>query len=80
MAAAGTNKTLAKRELSHGDYVASLFGCVGKTVRQRSIRSYGHQLYTIEQNKAALGSIDTKRFMLPDRVHTRPLGHFRNGL
>ena len=77
-ASAGTRRSIAEKELTHDDYIASLFGCVGKTIEQRSIRSRNHKLFTISEKKAALSSIDTKRFMLPDRVHTRALGHYRN--
>ena len=78
MAAAGTKRKVAARELSHQDYVAALFGCKGKSIQQTSIRSYEHRLFTVRETKAALNSIDTKRYMLPDRISTRALGHYRN--
>ena len=77
-ASAGVRRSIAAKELSHDDYKAALFDNVGKTIEQRSIRSRNHKLFTVEEKKAALSSIDTKRFMLPDRVHTRALGHYRN--
>ena len=80
MATAGTRKRIAEKELTHEDYKRSLFESVGKNIQQRSIRSSNHSLYTVTETKVALNDIDCKRYMLPDRVHTRALGHFKNNL
>jgi hypothetical protein len=80
MATAGTRKRIAEKEITHQDYINSLFGWSGKTITQRSIRSHNHRLYTVTEAKAALNSVDTKRYMLPDRIHTRALGHYRNNV
>ena len=36
-----------------------------------------HTNYTIEQNKAALDGNDDKRHILPNRISTLALGHYK---
>lgn len=45
-----------------------------------SIRSRGHELYTIEQSRVGLYGADDKRWVCKDNVYTRlrALGHFDN--
>ena len=42
-----------------------------------NIQSDNHQLYTKEINKIALNGDDDKRHILPDRIQTLALGHYR---
>ena len=44
-----------------------------------TIRSYGHEVYTVEVNKVALCFKDDKRHILDDKIHTLALGHYRKG-
>ena len=46
-------------------------------MNQKTIRSYQHKLYNIDQRRTALSSIDDKRYVLLDGS-TRALGHHKN--
>jgi len=37
-----------------------------------------YKLVTISQSKRALAGFDSKRYILPDGINTRPLGHYLN--
>lgn len=77
-ATAGTKSHLAKKYLTHQKFLDVLNETkLTVQVKQRSIRSYNHRLFNIEQRRTALSSIDDKRHVLPDGT-TRALGHFRN--
>jgi hypothetical protein len=43
---------------------------------QYLIRSYNHELYTIEQNKKALSPNDDKQYICPDKIHILHWGHY----
>jgi uncharacterized protein YeeX (DUF496 family) len=44
-------------------------------VSSQHLRSFKHQMFTIEQTKIALSPYDNKRFILPDGITTLPFGH-----
>jgi len=41
-----------------------------------TIRSFNHNLYSITQRKKALSYFDDKRYILDDKIHTLPFGHY----
>ena len=41
-----------------------------------SIQSINHQLGTVHKTKKNLSSVDDKRYLLSDRIHTLPYGHW----
>ncbi len=43
---------------------------------QNTIRSYKHELYTVEQNKKVLSPFDDKRFICVDKINTLLWGHY----
>ena len=67
-----------------------MFGEEEVRVNQTTLRSYNHTMYTIKQRKCALSVIDNTRnillkkkeketrYILPDLVTTRALGHYIN--
>lgn len=78
MATAGTKGHLAKKYLSHQRFLDVLKETQNIIqINQKTIRSYQHKLYNIDQRRTALSSIDDKRYVLPDGS-TRALGHHKN--
>jgi hypothetical protein len=47
-------------------------------IRGKGIRSYFHQLYTIETTRQGLNPVDDKRYLLTDGISTRAHGHWQN--
>ena len=62
-------------KLHHEDYIRCRRGEKIKSVMFRTIRSYRHQLYTVEQTKSSLNYYDDKRYILDGGVSTLPHGH-----
>ena len=77
-AAEGVKKKIASKYLLHDDYKNVLFGGEEVNVSQTTFRSVNHTMYSVRQNKCALSAIDSKRYILPDLVSTRALGHYLN--
>ena len=75
--AKGVKKCVVKKKISHGDYKNCLFENNNIYRAAKSIRSYNHRIYTINQNKKALSSFDDKRYILDDGVSTLPHGHYK---
>jgi hypothetical protein len=59
------------------DYKDVVFNKTNLYVEQKSIRSYKHQIYTIQQRKLALSGIDTKRYILEDGISSLAYGHYK---
>ena len=79
MATAGVKTAIAKHELLHNKFKDVLLGGNEVSIEQKTIRSINHKLFTVNQRKNALSAIDDKRFILPDLVLTRAIGHHLNG-
>jgi len=78
--AKGIKKSVIKKLIRHDDYKRILFSEAEHAknyVPMKLIRSYQHQLFTIETMKVGLCSYDTKRHILPDNVHTLSHGNYR---
>lgn len=73
--AKGVKRSVKDNELRHGDYRTTLFTDVSKDVSQRTIRSYDHSVYSIEQRKVALSAVNDKRYMV-DNVFGYSYGHY----
>ena len=76
LAAAGVKRAY-QRFLKHHQFVETLVESSIKYIKQRSINSKDHTLYTQEQNRVALSAVDIKRFISDDRIHTVPHGYFQ---
>ena len=76
----GIKKLVVKREIRFNDYKRSLFGSkkgdIQQTTTFNTIRSYKHEVYTIEQSKIGLCSFDDKRYLI-DNVNTYVYGHYK---
>jgi len=76
--AKGVKKSVIKKLIKHDDYRNILFSEAAHArnyVPMKMLRSYQHQIYTIEVNKIGLCSYDTKRHIMPDNIHTYAQGH-----
>jgi hypothetical protein len=65
-------------DLSHKLFHDCLFQSLVMEHTGQQIRSFRHQLYTVEQTKRSLCPGDNKRWILDDRITTRAHGHFEN--
>ena len=72
----GVKKNVVKKDMSHKDYVDCLFEERKFMRTMQSIRSFKHQLYTINQNKVSLSPYDDKQYLLDDGINSLPSGHF----
>ena len=73
----GVKAQVVKNSITHEDYKTCLRTGKEQLRKQNIIRSYEHELYTEEVNKIALSSIDDKRYILGDGIHTLAWGHHR---
>ena len=76
-AAAGVSKPVA-RKLGHDVFKETLFSQKDHYITQSTIRSFSHNLYTVEQHKAGLTAYDDKRYLCTDNISTRAHGHYLN--
>jgi hypothetical protein len=75
--AKGVKKSVIRRQLKHSDYRRILFEGGKDMSVMRGIRSYNHQLYSVEINKVGLCAYDTKRYILPNGIDTLAHGHYK---
>ena len=68
---------VAKKRLTHEDYIEVLRISSTTTTTFRTIRSIRHTNQTLEIKKRALSAYDDKRFILDDGVHTLSYGHYK---
>jgi len=73
----GVKSGVVKKDLNIEKYRNCLFSRKSEKVKQNSIRSYGHQIYTEEINKTALSSNDNKVYICDDNINTYNLAHYR---
>ena len=73
----GVKTQVVKNSITHEDYKTCLKTGKEQLRKQNIIRSYEHEVYTEEVNKIALSSIDDKRYILGDGIHTLAWGHYR---
>ncbi|XP_075229548.1 uncharacterized protein LOC142329098 [Lycorma delicatula] len=61
--------------LNHEIYKDCLFNRNISHSTSKSLRSFNHQIYSIDQSKKALSPYDDKRFVLENLIDTLPYGH-----
>lgn len=74
--AKGIKSLYLKKNLNFEHYKKCLFNETVMTAKFNTIRSFNHQLYSVTEVKKALHCNDDKRFILPDKIHTLPFGHY----
>ena len=73
----GVKKQVVESSITHEDYKTCLRTGKEQLRKQNILRSYKHEVYTEEVNKIALSSIDDKRYILGDGIHTLAWGHYK---
>ena len=73
----GVKKQVVESSITHEDYKTCLRTGKEQLRKQNILRSYEHEVYTEEVNKIALSSIDDKRYILDDGIHTLAWGHYK---
>ena len=73
----GVKKQVVENSITHEDYKTCLRTGKEQLRKQNILRSYEHEVFTEEVNKIALSSIDDKRYILDDGIHTLAWGHYR---
>lgn len=73
--AKGISKRVVEKKIRHVDYRNSLFEEQQTVEKQMCIRGDRHELFTICVSKKALCPLDTKRYVLDDKIHTLAFGH-----
>jgi hypothetical protein len=74
-----TAKGISRRTtaaLHHAEYLAALMDEKSSSVTMQQIRSYNHEVYSIQMTKTGLSPYDDKRFVLDDKVSTLAYGHY----
>ncbi len=77
MACKGVKKNIARRKFSHDLFKLCLLNDQVQKVKTKHIRSRKHQVYTQTEEKIALSSYDSKRFVTRDKFSTFAFGHWR---
>ena len=72
--AKGVSKTVVKNEITHNDYKDVVSKCINLDRNIMSIRSFKHQLYTIQQKKTCLSCFYDKAELIGN-IHTLPYGY-----
>ena len=81
MTAKGVKRSFVKNKLRFENYRQALFANTKADMQQQAtfsaIRSFDHQVATVEITKTSLCPVDNKRHVLPDNVRTFAHGHFK---
>ena len=73
--AKGVKKYVVKKEIRHELYLKVLQTKEGEKHKMNSLRSYGHQIHNITQEKVSLSAFDSKRWICDDGINTMAFGH-----
>ena len=74
--AKGISCATTRNELRHSMYRSCLFDETIFSNKMKSIRSFPHNIYSIEINKISLSPYDDKRFVLGNKCDTLAHGHY----
>ena len=75
--AKGVKKAVINKTITFNDYVNVLTTNESEERKMMLFFNKNHTIYTIEQNKVALDANDDKRHILPNRISTLALGHYK---
>jgi hypothetical protein len=75
--AKGIVKNVINMDFKFETYKSVIQNTMSNTVTQKTIRSFKHNLYTIQQNKIGLSPQDTKRYLLDDGISSYAYGHYK---
>ena len=68
---------VAQLSISHQDYLDTLNNIGTTMVTSKAIRSFSHQLYSIEIKKRGLSSYDDKKHILDNGIETLSYGNYK---
>ncbi|XP_031572498.1 uncharacterized protein LOC116306562 [Actinia tenebrosa] len=74
--AKGVKRYVVEKDITHDSYLKVLKTRNEQRHKMNSIRSYGHQLHNVTQEKVSLSAFDGKRWMCNDGIHTIAFGHY----
>lgn len=74
----GVKRSVVQKTIHFDDYKNCLNNQRDVYATQVQLRSYNHNIYTIESRKKAMSAYDDKRYILPNGIDTRAHGHWRN--
>ena len=75
--AKGVKKSVINNNLTIEDYETCLNSQQPIYRDITLLRSHQQTMYTVQQNKLALSTLDDKRYLLPDNISTLPWGHWK---
>ena len=73
--AKGVKRYVVKQYIKHEQYKKALFGRRTFKHEMNTIRSQGHQIYSLRMNKTSLSPLDTKRWIADDGITTYAYGY-----
>jgi hypothetical protein len=73
--AKGIARYVVADQIRHQDYVDTIVERKQTKVSMTSLRSYKHEMYTINVNKTGLSAFDDKRYLLADGISSYAYGH-----
>ena len=73
--AKGVKKSVVKKQIMHEQYKKTLFDTEQLWHGMNILRSEGHEIYGMHQNKISLSPFDSKRWMAEDGIHTHAYGY-----
>ncbi len=75
--AKGIKKSVIKDEITHTNYIATLFNNKQMHHKMKTIRSQNHQLGSYEINKVSLSCFDDERYILENGKDSYSYGHYK---
>lgn len=75
--AKGVKKSVLSKDIQFDDFMECLLLNSTMMGKQSTFKSYRHQMYTINTERAMLDAKDDKRFVTENGIHTLALGHYR---
>jgi hypothetical protein len=73
--AKGVKKSVINKQIMHEQYKETLYGAKQLWHGAKILRSEGHEIYSMYQNKVSLSPFDSKRWIADDGIHTKAYGY-----
>lgn len=73
----GIKKSTIEKHIKHMDFILTLINSKRMEHSFHNIGSKKHQIFTLLQRKVSLSSFDDKRYLLVDKIHSVPYGHYK---
>jgi hypothetical protein len=75
--AKGVKKSIKDNSITHEDYLNTLMTCTHKPVTQNFIRSFNHNVFSIQQTKIGLSPVNDKKYLLQDGTSGYSYSHYK---